>query len=158
MSQKEKSKIDIPVLILFFNRPNMLKRVFEQVKIAKPSKLYLFQDGARENRLDDVVNVQKCREVVSDIDWECEVYTNYQEKNNGCDPSEYLAQGEKILGSFGTAKQPQLEKPTIRPQTRDEFWQTYDKKGIRPLLTKYGGLKKSSTKTLLYKIKKKIFR
>ncbi len=92
MEQKHKSKIDIPVLILFFNRPKMLSKVFEQVKLARPSKLYLFQDGARENRPDDVENVQKCRDVVSDIDWECEVYTNYQEKNLGCDPSEYVSQ------------------------------------------------------------------
>lgn len=87
-----KSKIDIPVLILFFNRPHLLAKVFEQVKLARPSKLYLFQDGVREGREDDVINVRKCREIVSDIDWECEVHTNYQEKNNGCDPSEYLAQ------------------------------------------------------------------
>ncbi|MBQ4510334.1 MAG: hemolysin activation protein [Clostridia bacterium] len=86
------SKIDIPVLILFFNRPLQLKLVFEQVKIARPSKLYLFQDGAREGRQDDIENVKKCREIVEDIDWECEVHRNYQEKNNGCDPSEYLAQ------------------------------------------------------------------
>lgn len=92
MEQKFESKIDIAVLILFFNRPKMLSKVFEQVKIARPSKLYLFQDGARENRSDDVENVQKCREVVADIDWDCEVHINYQEKNNGCDPSEYLAQ------------------------------------------------------------------
>lgn len=88
----EKAKIDIPVLILFFNRPALLQKVFEQVKAARPSKLYLFQDGARPGRPDDVVNVQKCREVVEDIDWECEVHRNYQEKNNGCDPSEYLSQ------------------------------------------------------------------
>lgn len=87
-----KSKVDVAVLILFFNRPHLLSKVFEQVKIARPSKLYLFQDGAREGRTDDIENVQKCREIVSDIDWECEVHTNYQEKNNGCDPSEYLAQ------------------------------------------------------------------
>ncbi len=87
-----KSKIDVAVLILFFNRPELLKKVFEQVKIARPSKLYLYQDGAREGREDDVVNVLKCREVVADIDWECEVHTNFCEKNNGCDPSEYLAQ------------------------------------------------------------------
>lgn len=87
-----KSKIDIPVLILFFNRPDHVRMVFEQVKIARPSRLYLYQDGAREGRKDDIINVQKCREVVSDIDWECEVHTNYQENNYGCDPSEYLAQ------------------------------------------------------------------
>lgn len=87
-----KSKIDVAVLILFFNRPNTLEKVFEQVKLARPSKLYLFQDGARENRPDDIENVQKCRDIVENIDWECEVHRNYQEKNNGCDPSEYLAQ------------------------------------------------------------------
>ena len=89
---KHESKIDIAVLILFFNRPKMLERVFEQVRIARPSRLYLFQDGAREGRPDDIENVAKCREVVSNIDWECEVHTNYQEKNLGCDPSEYVSQ------------------------------------------------------------------
>ena len=84
--------IDIAVLILFFNRPAMLEKVFAQVKLARPSRLYLFQDGARACRPDDVENVLKCREIVADIDWECKVYRNYQEKNNGCDPSEYLAQ------------------------------------------------------------------
>ena len=29
---------------------------------------------------------------MADIDWECEVHHNYQEKNYGCDPSEYMAQ------------------------------------------------------------------
>ena len=90
--KKYESKIDIAVLILFFNRPKMLEKVFEQVRLARPSRLYLFQDGAREGRPDDVENVAKCREVVNNIDWECEVHTNYQEKNLGCDPSEYVSQ------------------------------------------------------------------
>ena len=89
---KKEFKLDIPVLIIFFNRPNMLKKVFEQVKIVKPSKLYLYQDGPRKNRLDDMDNIQRCREIVDDVDWECEVFTMYQENNVGCDPSEYIAQ------------------------------------------------------------------
>lgn len=88
----ENYKIDIAVLILFFNRPAVLEKVFEQVKLARPSKLYLYQDGARPNRDDDLENIQKCREIVADIDWECEVHQNYQDKNYGCDPSEYMAQ------------------------------------------------------------------
>ena len=87
-----KSKIDVAVLVLFFNRPHLLKKVFEQVKMARPSRLYLFQDGAREGRDDDIEKIQECRKIVEDIDWECEVHKNYQTKNNGCDPSEYLAQ------------------------------------------------------------------
>src|SRR5690606_19687019 len=50
------------------------------------------QDGAREGREDDVKNVQLCREIVSNIDWECQVFYKYQEKNYGCDPSEYISQ------------------------------------------------------------------
>ncbi len=86
-----KAKVDVPVLMIFFNRPNMLERVFEQVKLAKPSKLFLYQDGAREGRNDDIENVKKCREVVEQVDWECEIHRLYQNKNYGCDPSEYLA-------------------------------------------------------------------
>lgn len=86
------NKIDIPVLLIFFCRPNQLKQVFEQVKIAAPSKLYLYQDGARPGREDDLVNIASCREIVESIDWDCEVHRLYQEKNQGCDPSEYIAQ------------------------------------------------------------------
>ena len=35
--------------------------------------------------------ILKCREIASQIDWECEVHTWYQEKNVGCDPSGFLA-------------------------------------------------------------------
>ena len=84
--------IDVAVLLIFFNRPQKIKQVFEQVKKAKPSRLYLYQDGVRENRGDDVDSVLRCREIVKDIDWNCTVYRLYQEKNYGCDPSEYIAQ------------------------------------------------------------------
>ena len=39
--------VDVPVLILFFNRPQQLSQVFEQVRNARPSKLFLYQDGPR---------------------------------------------------------------------------------------------------------------
>lgn len=89
---KKESGIDVAVLILFFNRPHLLKKVFAQVKLARPSRLYLYQDGPRPNRPDDMPNILACREVVADIDWDCEVHQNYCGKNFGCDPSEYLAQ------------------------------------------------------------------
>ena len=77
-------KTDIAVAMIFFNRPDTLKTVFESVREAQPSKLYLIQDGARANRPKDVENVAKCREVVSNIDWECEVVHDYSDINLGC--------------------------------------------------------------------------
>lgn len=82
--------VDVPVLILFFNRPQQLSQVFEQVKKARPSRLFLYQDGARNEH--DLPGIKACREIVSQIDWECEVERFYQEKNFGCDPSEYISQ------------------------------------------------------------------
>lgn len=83
-------KTDVSVLILFFNRPDSLQQVFEQVKTARPSRLFLYQDGPRNQ--DDMPKVDACRKIVDDIDWRCEVHKLFQEKNYGCDPSEYLAQ------------------------------------------------------------------
>lgn len=77
----KKSLIDVPVALIFFNRPEPLEKVFEQIKLAKPSKLYLIQDGARKSNSKDEINMEKCRNIVSDIDWECEVYRNYAKEN-----------------------------------------------------------------------------
>lgn len=82
--------MDISVLILFFNRPDALSAVFEQVKKAQPARLFLYQDGPRGER--DLAGIETCRKVVEKIDWTCEVHRKYQERNYGCDPSEYISQ------------------------------------------------------------------
>ena len=87
---KHPFKIDISVLILFFNRPDHLAKVFEEVRKARPARLFLYQDGPRGER--DMPGIEACRKVVADIDWECEVHRKFQERNFGCDPSEYLSQ------------------------------------------------------------------
>ena len=75
---------DVPVLMVFFNRAEPLKHVFDAVKEAKPSKLFLAQDGARDGNMTDAENVEACRKVVSQIDWDCEVFYNYSDVNLGC--------------------------------------------------------------------------
>ena len=80
----------VPVLILFFNSPDKLKCVFEQVRKAQPSHLFLYQDGPRNER--DLPGIEACRKVVENVDWPCEVHRLYQEKNYGCDPSNYMSQ------------------------------------------------------------------
>lgn len=80
----DKALIDVPVAMVFFNRPKPLKQCFAAVREAKPTKLFLIQDGARANNPSDLDNIQKCREVVSNIDWECEVKHIYSDINLGC--------------------------------------------------------------------------
>lgn len=90
MEQMYLPSVDVAVLILFFNRPESLSQVFEQVKKARPSKLFLYQDGARGEK--DMPGIQACRDIVDQVDWKCDVHRMYQTKNYGCDPSEFISQ------------------------------------------------------------------
>ena len=88
----EKSKIDVSVLLLFFLRTEKTVKVFEEIRKARPSRIFLYQDGPRANHPDDKEKLQECRSAIeSMIDWDCEVHRWYQEENKGCDPSEYLS-------------------------------------------------------------------
>lgn len=84
MSELKSVKTDVPVAMIFFNRPEQLKKVFETVKNARPSKLFLIQDGPRPNNESDIENVKKCRKVFDDIDWECDVVKDFSDVNLGC--------------------------------------------------------------------------
>ena len=85
----ENWKIDVPVLLIFFKRDEQLKRTFEAIKKAKPSKLLLWQDGPRGEA--DIPGIEACRRIVHEIDWNCEVYRCYNEQNYGCDPSTFYS-------------------------------------------------------------------
>ena len=84
-------KIDVAVMIIFFVRDDTLQKVFDSVKAARPRKLLLWQDGPRKDRPDDLQGIMKCRKIVENIDWDCEVIKNYHEENMGCDPSTFYA-------------------------------------------------------------------
>ncbi len=81
--------MDISVLILFFNRPDTLAKVFEAVRAARPARLFLYQDGPRGEH--DLPGIEACRRVVDNVDWPCDVKRLYQERNYGCDPSGFLS-------------------------------------------------------------------
>ena len=75
--------VDVPVALIFFNRPDTFEKVFDAVAKSRPSKLFLIQDGPRVGREDDVDNIRKCRDIIK-IDWKCEVHEDYSDQNLGC--------------------------------------------------------------------------
>lgn len=75
---------NVPVALVFFARPDVLKITFDAIRYAKPKILFLIQDGVRVNRMDDLSKIAQCREIVEQIDWKCEVYKNYSDENLGC--------------------------------------------------------------------------
>lgn len=57
----KRALVDVPVLLIFFTRPDTFKKVFEKVKEARPSKLFLACDGPRDNRSDDAEKIAECK-------------------------------------------------------------------------------------------------
>jgi hypothetical protein len=73
-----------PVLFLIFSRPSTTERVFEQIRKAKPSRLFIAADGPRKNKPGEFEKCQAARAIVSKVDWECEVKTLFRDENLGC--------------------------------------------------------------------------
>jgi len=79
-----KTNLVKPLLFMVFNRPEKTKRVWEQICKAKPQKLYIAADGARANKPEDKEKCARVREIVSHVDWDCDVKYLFHEKNRGC--------------------------------------------------------------------------
>ena len=77
--------MNTPVLFLLFNRPAHTKRVFEQIRAAKPKWLFIAADGPRMGVETDRENCRQTRSLVlENIDWDCEVKTLLRDSNLGC--------------------------------------------------------------------------
>ena len=73
-----------PVLLLIFRRPETTRRVFEAIRQARPTRLYVAADGPRPDHPTDAERCAEARAVVQEIDWPCDVFTLFQEKNLNC--------------------------------------------------------------------------
>lgn len=77
--------IDTAVLFLVFNRLDTTKQVFDAIREAKPPRLYIAADGAREARAGEEEKVKAVRDyILSNINWECDIKTLFRGTNKGC--------------------------------------------------------------------------
>lgn len=77
--------LNTAVLFLIFNRLDTTKQVFEAIQKAKPPRLYIAADGARNNKYGEFEKVKAVRDfIINNVDWQCEIKTLLREKNLGC--------------------------------------------------------------------------
>jgi hypothetical protein len=73
------------VAFIIFNRPEFTARVFERIREAQPTQLFVVADGPRPNHPEDARNCQAARAVIEQgVDWSCEVLRDYADRNLGC--------------------------------------------------------------------------
>ena len=80
----EKTRLETPVALLIYNRPEPTARVLAAIARARPKKLFVVGDGPRGDRAGDADRVAAARAVLERVDWPCEVRTNYSAANLGC--------------------------------------------------------------------------
>jgi hypothetical protein len=73
-----------PVLFIIFNRPDTTQQVFKVIRQIKPKYFFIFADGPRYNKVEDIEKCEKARKVVNQIDWDCDLKTLFREENLGC--------------------------------------------------------------------------
>jgi hypothetical protein len=79
------------VLFIVFNRPDTTQEVFNAIRGARPPRLYVAADGAREGRAAEAEKVRQVRQIATAVDWPCEVKTLFRDKNLGCKYAESTA-------------------------------------------------------------------
>jgi hypothetical protein len=77
-------QINSPLLFMVFNRPDKTRQVWEQIKKAKPTKLYISADGPRATHPDDLIKCEQVKNIVTNIDWKCDVKYLFHNSNLGC--------------------------------------------------------------------------
>ena len=82
LSEVDNFVLTTPVAFLVFNRPEVTVRVFERIAAAKPQTLLLVADGPRNEN--EVVSCDQVRNIITRVDWDCRVLTNFSDINLGC--------------------------------------------------------------------------
>lgn len=80
-----------PVLFLIFNRPDTTQLVFDRIRQVRPSQLFIAADGPRTHKTGEAALCEQTRQIVHQVDWDCEVQTLFREENLGCKRAVSLA-------------------------------------------------------------------
>jgi hypothetical protein len=76
--------MNTPIAFFIFKRPDTTEQVFDVIRQAKPSKLFVIADGPRSDRPGEAEKCAATRAIIDRVDWKCEVIKNYSETNLGC--------------------------------------------------------------------------
>lgn len=75
---------DTPILFLIFNRPDNTLEVFNKIRQIKPKFLFVAADGHRKDKLNEDLLCLETRNIIKNIDWDCDLKTLYRDENVGC--------------------------------------------------------------------------
>jgi hypothetical protein len=73
-----------PIVFIIFKRPETTQLVFDKIRQVQPAQLLVIADGPRADRAGEAEQCAATRAILKQVDWDCEVLTNFSETNLGC--------------------------------------------------------------------------
>jgi hypothetical protein len=95
------SSLRTPIVLLCFNRPAKTQAVMQTIRAARPHRLYVVADGARASVAGEAENCEAVRRIATDVDWPCEVLTDFAAQNLGC----YRRVSSGLSWAFGQSEE-----------------------------------------------------
>lgn len=78
-----------PVLLILYKRPELTRGVLRTLAAARPAVLLVAADGP--SRPEEADACAQARAVIEEVDWDCQVLTNFSDTNLGCGIRVYTA-------------------------------------------------------------------
>ena len=72
-----------PIAIFIYRRESKFREIINLLRKFKPKQLFIISDGPKSESDVDLVN--NTRAVISEIDWDVNLMTNFSNENNGFD-------------------------------------------------------------------------
>lgn len=73
-----------PIVLMIYNRPGVTQQVFNEIRKVRPGKLLVIADGPRLGRQGDIEKCAATRQIIEQVDWDCQILKNYADGNLGC--------------------------------------------------------------------------
>jgi len=77
--------LQVPILFIAFNRPNIVKQTFDYIRNARPQKLYVAIDGPTVGKEGEAQLVNQVKEIVQRVNWDCESHFRFNDTNKGAE-------------------------------------------------------------------------
>src|SRR5688500_417848 len=68
-----------PILIIIYKRLETTRQVLDQIRKVRPLKLYISANGPNPMDPADKAKCEETRNIVREVDWPCEVITNFRD-------------------------------------------------------------------------------
>lgn len=75
---------DTPILFIIFKRPETTQQVFKAIRKVKPTRLFVAANAPSANIKSEAELCQETRDILMQVDWDCEVQTLFREQHLDC--------------------------------------------------------------------------